>query len=166
MIITSCKLKGYINKGCELKLVNLENKLEAFYKLCKERKLKITPQRIEVYKALAVSTSHPSADEVYAKVKKALPNVSLDTVNRTLNTLSDIGVAFVVEGSGDVKRFDGNLDNHQHFKCVKCKKIFDFRYEQFDNIQAPRNLEEGFKVLRTTVYVEVICRMCFEKEQN
>jgi Fur family peroxide stress response transcriptional regulator len=147
-------------------LTDLENKLEAFYKLCKEKNLKITPQRIEVYKALINSTEHPSADVVYEKVKKVLPNVSLDTVNRTLNTLSDIGVAFVVEGSGDVKRFDGNLDNHQHFKCIKCKKIFDFQHAPFDNIRVPRELEDNFKVLRTTVYVEGVCRMCLEKEQN
>jgi Fur family peroxide stress response transcriptional regulator len=149
-----------------LKLSNLENKIKAFCGRCKEQGLKITPQRIEVYKALAVSSSHPSADEVYEKVKAVLPNVSLDTVNRTLNTLSDIGVAFVVEGSGDVKRFDGNLDNHQHFKCIKCKKIFDFQHTPFDNIQVPRELEDNFRVLRTTVYVEGVCRMCLEKEQN
>lgn len=145
---------------------DLENKIEIFCNRCKECGLKITPQRIEVYKVLIASTEHPSADAVYDKVKKVLPNVSLDTVNRTLNTLSDIGVAFVVEGSGDVKRFDGNLDSHQHFKCIKCKKIFDFRHVPFDNVQVPRELEDNFKVLRTTVYVEGVCRMCLEKEQN
>ena len=153
-------------KAVELKLSDLENKIEVFCNCCKEQGLKITPQRIEVYKALISSTEHPSADVVYDKVKKVLPNVSLDTVNRTLNTLSDIGVALVVEGSGDVKRFDGNLDNHQHFKCIKCKKIFDFQHAPFDNVQVPRKLEEDFKVLRTTVYVEGVCKMCLEKGQN
>lgn len=147
-------------------MTNLENKIKTFCNRCKEQGLKITPQRIEVYKALVASIEHPSADVVYDKVKKVLPNVSLDTVNRTLNTLSDIGVAFVVEGSGDVKRFDGNLGSHQHFKCIKCKKIFDFQHTPFDNIQVPRKLEEDFKVLRTTVYVEGACKMCLEKEQN
>jgi Fur family peroxide stress response transcriptional regulator len=145
-------------------LTNFENKLQTFYKLCKKQGLKITPQRIEVYKALAASSSHPSADEVYEKVKKVLPNVSLDTVNRTLNTLSDIGVAFVVEGSGDVKRFDGNLDSHQHFKCIKCRKIFDFQHAPFDNIEVPGELKEKFKILRTTVYMEGLCWMCAERE--
>ena len=153
-------------KAAELKLSDLENKIEIFCNHCKEQGLKITPQRIEVYKALIASTEHPSADAVYEKVKQVLPNVSLDTVNRTLNTLSDIGVAFVVEGSGDVKRFDGNLDNHQHFKCIKCKKIFDFQHTPFDNVQIPRELEENFKVLRTTVYTEGVCRICLEKGQD
>lgn len=135
-----------------------------FYNRCRGHKLKITPQRVEVYKALIASGDHPSADSVYDKVRQVLPNVSLDTVNRTLNTLSRIGAAFVVEGSGDVKRFDGNLENHHHFKCIKCRKIFDFQYEQFDNIQAPKKLEEKFKVLRMTVYVEGLCQGCLKKE--
>jgi len=145
-------------------LTDLEKKLEIFCNHCRQNKLKITPQRIEVYKALIASGEHPSADSVYDKVRQVLPNISLDTVNRTLNTLSRIGAAFVVEGSGDVKRFDGNLESHQHFKCIKCRKIFDFRSEQFDNIQVPKKLEEQFKVLRTTVYVEGLCQACLEKE--
>lgn len=145
---------------------NLKEKLEVFYNSCRGRHLKITPQRLEVYKILLASSDHPSAEVVYERVKRILPNVSLDTVNRTLNTLSRIGVAFVVEGSGDVRRFDGNLDSHQHFKCIKCKKIFDFRHKEFKNIRVPKELEHKFKVLRITVYVEGLCQACLEKENK
>ena len=147
-------------------LKELENKLGIFNNCCRQHHLKITPQRIEVYKVLVASGDHPSAEAVYARVKQVLPNVSLDTVNRTLNTLSRIGAAFVVEGSGDVKRFDGNLENHQHFKCVKCKKIFDFQHKEFENIQVPQKLGRKFKVLRTAVYVEGLCRACLGKEDK
>ncbi len=140
----------------------LEDKLNIFYNHCRGKHLKITPQRVEVYKALIASSEHPSAEAVYEKVRQVLPNVSLDTVNRTLNTLNEIGAAFIVEGSGDVKRFDGNLENHQHFKCIKCKKIFDFNYDGFENITVPENLGQKFKVLRTTVYVEGLCQGCIE----
>ena len=143
----------------------LEKELNIFYNRCKEKKLKITPQRIEVYKVLIASSDHPSAETVHGKVRQFLPNVSLDTVNRTLNTLTKIGVAFIVEGSGDAKRFDGNLENHQHYKCIKCKKIFDFCCVGFDNIVLPDRLGQEFKVLKATVYVEGLCRPCFEKGQ-
>ncbi len=145
---------------------DLKEKLEAFYNCCRKQHLKITPQRVEVYKALIASSDHPSAEAVYARVKQVLPNVSLDTVNRTLNTLSRIGAAFIVEGSGDVKRFDGNLENHQHFKCIKCKKFFDFYHDGFENIRVPQKLGHKFEVLKTTVYVEGLCRPCFEKENK
>jgi Fur family transcriptional regulator, peroxide stress response regulator len=144
-------------------LNNLKEKLELFHNLCRRKHLKITPQRIEVYKALITSSDHPSAETVYERVKQVLPNVSLDTVNRTLNTLNKIGAAFIVEGSGDVKRFDGNLEKHQHFKCIKCRKIFDFRHEGFENMQVPGNLGQEFKVLKITVYVEGLCRPCIER---
>ena len=147
-------------------LKELENKLRIFNNCCRQHHLKITPQRVEVYKTLIVSSAHPSAEAVYEKVRQVLPNVSLDTVNRTLNTLSRIGAAFVVEGSGDVRRFDGNLESHQHFKCIKCKKIFDFQYKEFENIQVPQKLGRKFKVLRTAVYVEGLCRACLEKEDK
>ncbi len=145
---------------------DLKEKLEAFYNLCRQKRLKITPQRVEVYRVLISSSRHPSAEAVYGEVKRVLPNISLDTVSRTLNTLSRIGAAFIVEGSGDVKRFDGNLENHQHFKCIKCKKIFDFHYDRFENIRLPRQLEHKFRVLRTTVYAEGLCRQCFKKENK
>ena len=89
-----------------------------------------------------------------------MPSVSLDTVNRTLNTLSEAGIAFIVEGSGDARRFDGNLDDHQHFKCVKCKRIVDFHHKPFDNIEVPQEVSEKFEVLRRTVYFEGHCDSC------
>ena len=122
--------------------------------------LKVTPQRMAVYKTLIESKEHPSAETVFQKVRKVLPNISLDTVNRTLLTLSEVGAAFVVEGSGDAKRFDGNLRSHQHFKCIKCKRIIDFCHKGFENIKVPVAIGEKYTVLRKTVYLEGICNLC------
>ena len=137
--------------------------IELFKTRCREAGLKITPQRVAVFNALSKSKEHPSAESVYKIVKKAIPSISFDTVNRTLNTLAQIGAAFIVEGSGDVKRFDANLDNHQHFKCVKCKRIIDFHDESLDNIVLPKELTGDFTVLRKCVYVEGICNNCKDK---
>ena len=97
---------------------------------------------------------------VFRQVRETFPSISLDTVNRTLLTLSDLGAAFVVEGSGDAKRFDANLKNHQHFQCVKCKRIIDFHHEAFDAIDIPENLRARFTVHRKTVYLEGYCDLC------
>ncbi|MHC4126312.1 MAG: Fur family transcriptional regulator [Planctomycetota bacterium] len=140
--------------------VGLKGKLDALRAKCQQAGLKITPQRMAVYKALVESKEHPSADVLYNKVRKIFPNISLDTVNRTLLTLADIGAAFIVEGSGDVKRFDGGMKKHQHFKCVNCKRIIDFHHKPFDNISVPRSLSEKFTVLKRTVYFEGFCNLC------
>jgi Fur family peroxide stress response transcriptional regulator len=136
------------------------DKMVDFRAKCRQKGLKVTPQRMAVYKVLADSEDHPSAEMLFRKVRKALPNISLDTVNRTLLTLARIDQAFVVEGSGDAKRFDGNTQSHQHFKCVRCKKIVDFHHEPFDNIEVPAGIREKFTVLRKTVYLEGICDSC------
>lgn len=133
---------------------------DAFQSRCRQEGLKITPQRIAIYKALVESKEHPSADMLHRKVKEILPNISLDTVNRTLLTLAEIGAAFIVEGSGDVKRFDGGMHNHQHFKCIKCKRIIDFHHKPFDDILVPSELGEKFIILRKTVYLEGTCDCC------
>jgi Fur family transcriptional regulator, peroxide stress response regulator len=139
---------------------SLTKKMKVFHARCRKTGLKITPQRITVYRILLESKEHPSAEVVCRKVKKIIPNISLDTVNRTLLTLADIGVAFIVEGSGDVKRFDGQLKNHQHFKCVKCKRIIDFYHRPFANIKVPGSIKAKFIMLKTTVYLEGICDSC------
>jgi len=144
----------------------LKEKMDAFRARCRKVGLKITPQRMAVYKALIESKEHPSAEAVYRNIKKRLPNISLDTVNRTLLTLSEIGVAFVVEGSGDARRFDGNLESHQHFKCIKCKRIIDFYHKPFDNIPIPKSINKKFTVLKKTVYLEGICDSCRKERES
>ncbi len=138
----------------------LSRKMDAFQMKCHEEGLKVTPQRVAIYRALLETDQHPSAEAVFRRVRQVFPSISLDTVNRTLLTLSDMGVAFVVEGSGGAKRFDANVTSHQHFKCVKCGRIVDFHHEPFDQIPVPRDLAAHFTVLRATVYIEGVCDRC------
>lgn len=138
----------------------MDNKINAFKDKCKASGLKVTLQRLAVYQALLETNAHPSAEMVCRRVRQTFPTISLDTVNRTLLTLNDIGAAFIVEGSGDAKRFDGNVDDHQHFKCVQCRRIYDIFHEPFTEIETPKGLNKKFKVLRKTVYFEGICDGC------
>ena len=139
--------------------ITLNEKLIDFHDRCREAGLKMTPQRLAVYKALIRTDKHPTAEDVYQAVRQELPNISLDTVNRTLMTLSEIGAAFVVEGTGQPRRYDGGMEDHQHFRCVKCGKIIDFHYEPYDNIETPAHIGD-FTVLRKSVYLEGYCKAC------
>ena len=138
----------------------INEKIEQFKRKCRQNGMKITPQRVAVYEELLRNGQHPSAEALCRKVRKKHPNISLDTVNRTLITLAEMGVAFIVEGSGDVKRFDGNLECHQHFKCIKCKRIIDFHHEPFDRIELPKEIDERFQITKKSVYLEGICDKC------
>ncbi|MBL7153961.1 MAG: transcriptional repressor [Phycisphaerae bacterium] len=148
-------------KNTTISSVELEAKTRWFVGRCREAGLKVTPQRLAIYKELLGTDEHPSAEMLYEKLKPGgWPSLSLDTVNRTVLTLSEIGAAFIVEGSGGARRFDAGLEHHQHFKCVKCERIFDFHHEPFDDIQLPPAMTRKFKVLRKTVYVEGLCDLC------
>jgi len=138
----------------------IDSRIAWFTGLCRKKGLKVTPQRMAIYRELIKTDAHPSAEMLYAKVREIHPNISLDTVNRTLLTLNEIGAAFIVEGSGDAKRFDGDLEKHQHFKCLKCKRVIDFSHEPFNNINVPAEIEGRFTVLRKSVYLEGICDQC------
>ena len=143
--------------------VEVDEKIRWFTDLCRKKNLKVTPQRIEIYKELIKTDEHPSAETLYEKVRKTYTNISFDTVNRTLLTLSEIGAACIVEGSGDVRRFDGGMEKHQHFKCVKCKRILDFHHKPFDIIRLPASIGNKYTVLRKSVYLEGICDLCEPK---
>jgi len=144
----------------KISCAELDKKTRWFTSHCRKFGLKVTPQRTAIYRELLMTDEHPSAEMLYEKVKKNFPSISLDTVNRTLLTLNEIGAAFAVEGSGDAKRFDGGLREHQHFKCVKCKRIIDFHHKPFDNIKLPAEICKKFTVLRKSVYLEGICNLC------
>lgn len=147
------------NLKTKMSRAKVDEKIRWFTGLCRKTGLRVTPQRIEIYKELIMTDDHPSAETLYEKVRQTFPNISFDTVNRTLLTLNDIGAAFIVEGSGDVRRFDGGMDKHQHFKCIKCKRIVDFHHKAFDNIKSPASLKK-FKILKKVVYLEGVCDLC------
>ncbi len=150
-------------KSKKINCTELDEKTRWFEDRCREIGLKVTPQRVAIYKELLRTDEHPSAETLCKKVRRQFPNISLDTVNRTLLTLAEIGAAFVVEGSGEPRRFDAGPQSHQHFKCVKCKRIIDFHYKPFDNIPVPKTLTKRFTVLRKTVYFEGVCDLCAGK---
>ena len=149
-----------------MSLTDQQNRIHDFKKKCRERSLKVTPQRLAVFKALLEAEDHPCAERLFRRLRPDHPNISLDTVNRTLLTLAEMSLATVVEGTGEAKRFDANLENHQHFRCVKCKRIIDFHHAPFDNVPVPSNLSSAFTVLRKTVYLEGICDQCRSSSQE
>lgn len=140
--------------------------MEKFYEVCKKYQLKITPQRVAVYKSLMQDTSHPTADAVYQKVKDDHPNISLDTVNRTLINFAEIGIIDTVACSGQGKKYDPNSKPHHHLKCIQCGKIVDFYHKKYDNLKMPENINDEFKVLGKKVVLTGICKSCLHSKDK
>jgi len=125
--------------------------IKKFVKHAKNFGLKITPQRCAVYRIVSQSKVHPTADQVFHEVKSEFPNISYDTVNRTLLTFSEIGLVDVVQTQGGPRRFDPVMDEHHHFHCLNCGKIIDFYDENYDSLKIPENIKKEFTVLSKKV---------------
>ena len=76
--------------------------------------LKYSRQREAIKHYLASTKEHPTADAVYMHVKKEFPNISLGTVYRNLNLLTDIGEAIKISTPDGGDRFDGTVQPHNH----------------------------------------------------
>ena len=137
-----------------------KNSLKFFTQRCREKRLKITPQRTIIYQELLKSRQHPNAEKMLALVRDKLPNVSLDTVNRTLITFAQIGLVDVVEGRGAPKRYDPDLSPHHHFHCVECGMIEDFRQEKYDELEIPREIRQKHTVFNKRVVISGLCEQC------
>ncbi len=137
--------------------------LDFFRESCRHHHLKVTPQRLAIYQELLKSPDHPSAEIIYERVKKSVPDISPDTVNRTLLTFARIGLIDTVEGYGEVRRFDPKTQRHHHFRCLNCGKIIDFEYEPYDAISIPESMEKTLTVLKKKVLLEGYCEQCRQK---
>ncbi|MDD9302271.1 MAG: transcriptional repressor [Desulfobacter sp.] len=134
--------------------------MNTFYEQCKANHLKITPQRVAVYKALSSSLSHPSTDQIHRELKKDFPNISLDTVNRTLISFAKANLIDVVEGHGDPRRYDPNQESHHHFYCVSCRKIFDIHDNSLDCLTLSPEIEKKFTITGKRLCLTGFCDQC------
>jgi len=119
-----------------------------------------THQRTEIYRELAGTTEHPSAEAIYKRVRARIPAISLDTVYRTLRLLEAKGVISRAGFTEDRTRFDANTDRHHHFVCTECGLIGDFCSDALDRFPVPPEVSEIGSV--DGVYVELRgrCRKC------
>ncbi len=144
----------------------MEEELKVFEKICHEHGLKVTPQRMAIYKELINSREHPSAVMIHECIRKYYPNISLDTVNRTLITFAEIGLIDIIEGRGDPKRFDPNLRLHHHFRCIRCGEIIDFYSKEYDSLKIPEELRKKFIITGKRVNLEGVCDKCRSNKQE
>jgi Fur family ferric uptake transcriptional regulator len=84
-----------------------------------------TRQRQLVLQELKEFDTHPTASEIYQRVRERLPKISLATVYRTLESLATMGVIRKLETVGPESRFEGNLEPHHHLRCRVCGRFED-----------------------------------------
>ena len=86
----------------------------------------MTQQRLVILEEVRKLKTHPTASDVHDIVRERLPRISLGTVYRNLDLLSESGEIWRLATSGTQYRFDGNTENHYHITCVVCGRVDDF----------------------------------------
>ena len=122
--------------------------------------MKITPQRLMIFKVLENNTSHPSAEEIFKRVKRIYPAVSFTTIYKTLETLRDLGEVKELIIDDDRKHYDPNTNTHHHFICSNCKKIYDIFEDFSPHVKLPDSLKKDYTVCEFRISFHGVCREC------
>ena len=126
----------------------------------KEKKLKLTPQRLAVYKYLMSTSEHPSAEVIYKAIQEDFPTMSLATVYKALKTLVEVGLVQELNvGEGNF-RYDGNADSHPHIQCVSCGSVDDLMNLSFEHLNSEVEKNSDYKVLSNQTYFYGLCKDC------
>lgn len=120
-------------------------------------------QRELILKTLKENVVHPTAEYLYEILKEKDAGISLATLYRNLNKLSEKGVIKKIDGLENSSHFDHNIHEHYHFICDKCKKVFDVPYEVAPNVAAKTEQTTGFKVKGYDIAIHGICNECSDK---
>lgn len=128
----------------------------------KEKKLKLTPQRIAVYKYLRSTTEHPSAETTYKALQADYPTISLATVYKALKTLVEVNLVQEINvGEGNF-RYDGNPKHHCHIQCSQCGRVDDIHDLNVSTLNIEAEKSSKYKIHSNKIYFYGICEGCSE----
>jgi len=128
--------------------------------LQKQSNLRMTRQRKVILEELRKVNTHPSADELYEMVRKRLPRISLGTVYRNLEILSESGDIQKLEPGCSLKRFDGNPSEHCHIRCIRCDRIADAPMVPDLEIDLKRVNSTDFEIIGHRLEFIGVCPEC------
>ena len=142
---------------------SIHDKLDRVIELFQKKGIKLTHQRLEVLREISGACDHPSAEELYRRIRKRLPTISIDTIYRTLGTLERMGLISRVEVLDNQSRFDPNMELHHHLVCVLCKSIEDFSWPSFDKMKPPVDTGKWGSMLSNHAELRGICTRCLKE---
>jgi Fur family peroxide stress response transcriptional regulator len=144
----------------------IQQRLELFERICRERGLPITVQRRIILETTLSLGNHPTAEQIHAAVADRIDGISRTTVYRTLETLVRLDLITKACHPGGVTRYDRRTEIHHHLICLRCDEVVDISNARFDALPIPDTSEYGFEVADHRVQLRGICKQCREKEEG
>jgi len=125
--------------------------------LMEQKGIKVSHQRLRILDYLEKNRVHPTADMILNDLKNELQSLSKSTVYKTLNTFVEKGVLRELTIEENEVRYEYDLQDHGHFKCMGCGKVYDFEYRF--NVDDIKELK-GFRIDDKNIYLKGLCRDC------
>ncbi len=122
--------------------------------------MRMTKQRQVVLEEVKAVKVHPTADDVFARVRLRLPRISLGTVYRNLDVLARTGQVVRLEANGSQYRFDGDTGKHYHVRCVRCDRLDDVASEGVDVSEAGVLGSNGYDIVGHRLEFLGVCPAC------
>ena len=121
----------------------------------------MTPQRQAVLEILATSDTHPTADQIYERVRVDFPMTSRATIYKTLSLAKEIGVVMELEFSQDSNRYDGRRPYpHTHLICTKCRQVMDAEDIEIRVLKRQIIRKTGYRIINHRIDFFGICPDC------
>jgi Fur family peroxide stress response transcriptional regulator len=142
----------------------IERRTERFKETARRAGVKLTHQRLEIFREVAGSVEHPSAEAVHRALLSRMPTLSLDTVYRTLWLLRDLNLIATLGQRREVVRFDANLNQHHHYVCARCGLTRDFESAELNALRIPESVADFGSIDSARVEVMGVCSRCAREE--
>ncbi len=142
------------------------NKRENIAKLLREKSLKPTAQRISILGELKKLHTHIEAEELFYHLRKKSFKISLATIYRTLERLSQKGIIKKVNFGDGYMRYEINLPDvhHDHLICDECGKVIEFFNPEIEGLQNNTCSEYNFQATHHTMIIHGTCEDCQKKK--
>jgi len=135
----------------------------------RDRGMRVTPQRAHVWRVLAESGAHLSAEEIWERARNVLPGMELSTVYRALDALGEADLVVESRISGGPALFEARTSAHPHLVCERCGKISHLEASPEVNrglLAALASGSEGFEVRELHVVAKGKCAECLGREKG
>ena len=134
--------------------------LAAFERACRDAGLRLTHQRLQIYRELAESRDHPTVELLHQRLRRRIPTLSMDTVYRTMATFAGLRLINKVETVEAQGRYEVALNKHHHLICSRCNTILDFHWPAIDKAPLPDGIGNWGRIDNKNVVVYGVCRKC------
>jgi Fur family peroxide stress response transcriptional regulator len=130
-------------------------------KRLKEARLRVTPQRLAIFRALVASNAHPTAQALFDQLQPTLPSLSQATVYNTLQALVARGLVHEIGEAGDgAIHYDADARPHINLICTRCHRVEDFDDVPLDDVAEQVVARSGYQVQGMRVAYYGLCPRC------